>query len=715
MVSDKKTIKSGSAFSHLFPSFSQLAMTEVVIKKNATVWDTLREMKKIVRTTLHQTKKLAKKLQGNTEESTIRTVWAFIYQNVQYAPDHPLREQLHTPLRIWHKRAKGVDCDDYAIMASSILTNLGIRHSFRMTDYGSGWQHVYVVVPKSKSGFMSARNSYYVIDPVLNRPDYEKGNFTKHDEQMDLTVLAGVDDDKKFGNEFGGLTHTNFGNEFNDLGATLEGLGAVENPQLVVYKGFLSSLKNHLKNTLKMALSNPDAIPKRWKPEVFVFNLRQLIAAWDNPTERDKALDLYDVWGAAPSGLNGLGSWLKKKVKKAGNFIKKGAKKYGKYLKKVGQGIVKVAKKIGKFILRFNPLSILIRAGLRVAFTLNAFGMAGRLGWGYFTEAQAINAGLDLGKWREHRKTLNKVRGIFEDGLQGTYGNLKSWILKGFSKKQTSPIPISQIGKDSGKEEILPLQKNTESFDSMIAEKAVASQGIVNNYQSIARPRNAPALPLISQGSGQFRPKGGFYNRSFNFSGLNGGLGEVASTSAASGVIAKIVLWIKKIPKGIKTFGKAIGKPLKNLLQKIKDKKLTKQQAIDDLVNDSGMTEQEARQSLRVDKRQSKDMKRYFDREERGGSRAGVLFDKIFADEAVSKKIKQLTNGKLQVTKADGTKVEVSPQDMGTDGNGNPYIKSGATIETPVKPTTAGMSPVAIGGIVVAAAALTYLSKKKAA
>ena len=70
------------------------------------------------------------------------------------------------------------------VFISSILLNLDIPHSFRVTDYGNGWQHVYVVafLPSGKE---------IIIDPVMNSFDAQKPYKRKFDYKMKLEMLSG--------------------------------------------------------------------------------------------------------------------------------------------------------------------------------------------------------------------------------------------------------------------------------------------------------------------------------------------------------------------------------------------------------------------------------------------------------------------------------------------------------------------------------------------
>lgn len=189
VASGKRSIKDGLKYAKYFTDKPE--GNEVVLMPEGDVYDTLKLMKQIVDKTIIQTKAISKVLKGSTTEETAKNIWEFLYHNVQYKKDHASREQLRTPARAWKDRKAGVDCDCYSIFISSILTNLGIAHSFRMAAYKDDFQHVYVVVPKS--GSLASRNNYWVIDPVVDRFNYEVPFSKKHDQKMPkLTMLNGA-------------------------------------------------------------------------------------------------------------------------------------------------------------------------------------------------------------------------------------------------------------------------------------------------------------------------------------------------------------------------------------------------------------------------------------------------------------------------------------------------------------------------------------------
>lgn len=186
VATGKRSISSGHQYDRFF-NLSGLNNDEVLLVEG-TVMDTVAQMKSIVKKYNHQTDKIAQQLKGATREATARNIWNFLYNHVQYTKDQPDREQLRQPLRTWADRKRGVDCDCYSIFISSVLTNLGIPHAFRIAKYNGDWQHVYVVVPKSGTNYAS----YYTIDPVVDSFNYEATPTEKKDYTMKVTMLNGI-------------------------------------------------------------------------------------------------------------------------------------------------------------------------------------------------------------------------------------------------------------------------------------------------------------------------------------------------------------------------------------------------------------------------------------------------------------------------------------------------------------------------------------------
>lgn len=180
----RRHIKSGKEYDHLFPIAEGNNST---IRKNANVYHTVAFIPKVVNETLDQTKQLAEQLKINNTYETCKNIWHFVYEHINYKKDATGYEQIRSPARAWHDRYTGVDCDCYSVFISSILSNLGIPHTLRITKYHRDYfQHIYPVVP--------FQNGYITMDCVTDRFNYEVPFSEKKDYPMDLQYLSGFDD-----------------------------------------------------------------------------------------------------------------------------------------------------------------------------------------------------------------------------------------------------------------------------------------------------------------------------------------------------------------------------------------------------------------------------------------------------------------------------------------------------------------------------------------
>jgi hypothetical protein len=179
----KRNIQSGEGYTHLFPEANNANDT---IRKNASVYDTVTFIPKVVHSTLHHTKKVAELLKAPTVKETCNNIWQFVYNHIAYKKDKDGYEQIRSPARAWADRFSGVDCDCYSVFISSILTNLSIPHTLRITKYQRDYfQHIYPIVP--------TKNGCITIDCVTDQFNYEVPYSEKKDYPMDLQYLNGLD------------------------------------------------------------------------------------------------------------------------------------------------------------------------------------------------------------------------------------------------------------------------------------------------------------------------------------------------------------------------------------------------------------------------------------------------------------------------------------------------------------------------------------------
>lgn len=195
----KRNIKQGDEFTHLFP---QADGRDTLRKRVADVSDTVELMQVVIANTLHQTKRLAQEvIKGNSVQDTTRKLWQFVYDHIQYERDAQGIEQIREPARTWRDRHKGVDCDCMSVFHASVLHNLEIPYTLRITDYGKGWQHVYVVVPIKPDFYTNRTNksNYITIDTVKDEYNQEQPFYKFKDyDIMQLHQLSGIDDFETF-------------------------------------------------------------------------------------------------------------------------------------------------------------------------------------------------------------------------------------------------------------------------------------------------------------------------------------------------------------------------------------------------------------------------------------------------------------------------------------------------------------------------------------
>ncbi len=429
--------RDGHEFEGIMPAPT---FTEVLVKRNGTVTDTVAEMKKVIKSYAWQTAKLAPLLKGKDLYDTCRKIWEHLFLHIKYKEDTEGKEELRLSTLSWNLRTiRGIDCDDFTIFAGSILYNLKIPFYIRIARYAGKdyFQHVYAVIP-----FQGRR--YITIDAVLDEYDSEKTTVETKDflvmntsnlNGIDISVLGGVDDDTL--NEISGILS---GEDFREV-AELEGLGNVASRDQE-----LRAIKNHLLRTRRIIAERPHLIKEVEHPQSFLGMVDYALKYWDTD-KRDEALDalsgqedrlneLEGMQGYDEAhedvelfyGIAGLGaSDVLGKVKKQRKFFDK----VKQAAKKAGQGI----KKIAKGLIRFNPLTVSIRAAVLLALKINLLKVSSKLKWGYLTEAEAREKKFNMDEWRKVKSQLAKAENMFVKILQGKAENFKRAILKGRAGK----------------------------------------------------------------------------------------------------------------------------------------------------------------------------------------------------------------------------------------------------------------------------------------
>ncbi len=428
VTSGFRTIQDGSRYNPYFPPPEE---RDRVIINDGEVTDTVELMEKVVWKYLDDTKRLAPLLQKSSTVETCQAIWEFIYSYIQYKLDKPGLEQLRRPARTWVERSTGVDCDCMSIFASSILTNLQIPHSFRITKYSSdSWQHVYVIVPLPDS------RKYCVIDGVVSQFNFEKTYSDKMDYTMNLqginvAVLSGVS-----------------GSDLHDavMATDLMGYGLGS----TTAQEDLDKLYQNLVSTRNAVAQNPSLVSAVDDPVALLKMLDYAIQYWYTD-KRAEALDILSKNEHQLNIKNGLNTvngldYDPDDLALSGINIKGFFNKVKDTVKTVGSKVGELAKNAVKAMIKFNPLSLAARGGFLLAMKLNLGKMASKLKWAYGTKEQAAAKNVSADSWQKAKNALAKIESLFADKLQGSRSALQNAILKGRAGNLSGIVEDQMLG-----------------------------------------------------------------------------------------------------------------------------------------------------------------------------------------------------------------------------------------------------------------------------
>lgn len=435
-----RAVLDGNEFRGLIP---EPEWNESIVRRNATVDETVSEMRRLIKKSAWQTKELSERLQGKNIYETCSNIWNFLFKHIKYKEDDAGKEQLRTPALSWYlRRKRGIDCDDFSIFAGTILYNLHIPFYLRIARYAGKdyFQHVYVTVPKTQK-------NYIIIDAVLDEYDAEKEPIQTKDflvmdnsnlNGIDISVLGDIGDDVY--NELSGILN---GDDFADL----EGLGDISEEE------GLNAVYNHLVRTRNFVRRYPNFIRHVENPQTFLGMLDYAIGYW-NTDKRDEALGVLEDQEEKMNFINGLSgtpdgyedvglfygmenlsgvALLGKAKAKKGFFknVKKAVQKVKELKKRVDAKAKVVLKKAVKKFIRFDPAVTTVRVGIIAALKTNFLKIASRLKVGYYTEEEARARHLDMEQWSKARKVLQDAENLFVNKFQGKPENFRKAILTG--------------------------------------------------------------------------------------------------------------------------------------------------------------------------------------------------------------------------------------------------------------------------------------------
>lgn len=223
---------------------------------------------------------------------------------------------------------------------------------------------------------------------------------------------------------------------------------------------------------LQAAIGEAPALffPTREEAQAVVRGLGSVLDYWDNAELRDIALSQAQNNPALTQQTSGLFGRLRKRLKKIAKGIKKAVKTVGKGVKtaaktvakgvktaakavakitkKIGKRIARIAKKVVKFLIRFNPVTAIMRAILCLCARCNWFSLASKCYPGSLTQAEALKLGVSKEDYeKKHKPSYAKFKSVFEK-IGGRESKLKSRLRTGYGRKAKGGLDTS-ISKSS--------------------------------------------------------------------------------------------------------------------------------------------------------------------------------------------------------------------------------------------------------------------------
>lgn len=470
-----------------------------LIKSGADLDDTLEHIAHIVYREYKTVKELAFELKGRSVGETSENIWNYIRLNIQYQLDKDGLEELRTPNRTIRD---GIgDCDDFTILTSCILMNLGIPHELRIAAYEQKgvFQHIYIAS-------IDQTGNTYIIDAVPDIPhfNYEEPYIDIKTINMDLVELSGLgatgasnleqEQQRELIEELN-APFTLSGVEFDDdqdlEDHFLDGFEVVDSedeadiivssseiPNLID-KGILAEV-NKARLALIKEQDNPSFLSKTINVPKELSLLNRLMESWDDESRDDviaqgiqsnsdyanfyKSIKLGLDQLAQEEGLEGFGEDVylaqitmdelledddedlsgraERRARRAQRKADRKAGKRGikKLVKKVGKGV----KKAVKAVVRYNPATIAMRGAIITILKLNMFKYAEKLITGYLSESEARSAGIDMANYQRAKEALAKSIKFFTN-IGGKSEKFKKAIVRGRAAKKTV-ITVNGLG-----------------------------------------------------------------------------------------------------------------------------------------------------------------------------------------------------------------------------------------------------------------------------
>lgn len=91
-------------------------------------------------------KKIAAHLRGDSLLQSCFNLWHWLRFNIRYEYDKEGREEIRTPLRVWHDRARGVDCDCLSVFSWCVLRCMGYDPVFELVAFKNRPQFSHIFI-----------------------------------------------------------------------------------------------------------------------------------------------------------------------------------------------------------------------------------------------------------------------------------------------------------------------------------------------------------------------------------------------------------------------------------------------------------------------------------------------------------------------------------------------------------------------------------------
>lgn len=507
------------------------------LKENANLDDTLQAMQRIALRDFKQVEELAFQLKADNVRETSENIWQYLRTNTRYKLDTNGIEELRTPARSIIDGQKGVtdpnfgiDCDDYTILVSALLLNLGIAHEYRITAYEEvgKFQHIYPVA-------FDTDGTPYVIDIVPEIPHFnyeEQPIIDLKTIPMELHELSGVESmdiedidypitDEEILNDFAeeidqanqlegieddyedAILDNNFLSGFEEVLDEADAdivLNGTSDTMALLERGILAEV-NKARQTLANEQRQPTVLSQLVDVNQELRIIDTVMQSWDDEQLRDSALmaamrsdsQYVNFFRAIKSSLDQLRSeqlngiddeeldeplylaripnnedlLLDVLQDEGDDFDDENMDDLGMiddedfddedmddfddeaqdlsgFFRKAFRKIRRVVKKGIKAVVRFNPATLAMRGAITLVLKLNMFKFSEKLIYGYLTEAQARQQGLNLNEWRKRVRKLRKAE-LFFTKIGGRTSKFRKAIVRGKAGKKAR-LPLSGLG-----------------------------------------------------------------------------------------------------------------------------------------------------------------------------------------------------------------------------------------------------------------------------